>query len=314
MKRVVVNADDLGICEATNEAVAQAYRHGIVTSASLMANGPALEHAVREVVRPNPGLGVGLHLCLTGGPCVAAADRIPLLVDRDGRFRRGFASLCLLVALRRHSALEQIEIELEAQFARIREMGVEIDHVDGHRHFHMIPAIFAVVARLARRHGCPAIRVSHEPLLHPRYIFQVSRWPTWIRNLPKKLLLSYFARQNVPHVHGLVHPERVFGIMDSGRMDRTTFRRVLPSAGRELTEIIVHPGSCDPLIDRSIETEDVSFLASPDRNTELLTLQSDDVRRLVELNHVSLLSFGQVHSRSCTENVLCSPVSEPCSG
>ena len=43
MKQLIINGDDLGVCEATNLAIAEAFTNGILTSASLMANGPAFE-------------------------------------------------------------------------------------------------------------------------------------------------------------------------------------------------------------------------------------------------------------------------------
>ncbi|MFH1919983.1 MAG: ChbG/HpnK family deacetylase [Planctomycetota bacterium] len=58
MKQIIISADDLGICESTNHAIEEAFRRGILTSTSLMASGPAFEHAVEQVVRPNPKLAV----------------------------------------------------------------------------------------------------------------------------------------------------------------------------------------------------------------------------------------------------------------
>jgi predicted glycoside hydrolase/deacetylase ChbG (UPF0249 family) len=61
---LIVNADDFGISEAVNRGVVEAHERGIVTSASLMAAGPAFDHAV-ELARRCPRLAVGVHLTLT---------------------------------------------------------------------------------------------------------------------------------------------------------------------------------------------------------------------------------------------------------
>ena len=46
MKRLIVNADDLGADEGRNEGIFEAMRAGVVTSASILPNGPALGHAL----------------------------------------------------------------------------------------------------------------------------------------------------------------------------------------------------------------------------------------------------------------------------
>src|SRR5450631_824067 len=67
---LIVNADDFGMTEGTNQAIVDAYQTGIVTSTSLLANGYSFDHAV-NLARQFPGLGIGVHLTLTEGPAVA---------------------------------------------------------------------------------------------------------------------------------------------------------------------------------------------------------------------------------------------------
>src|SRR4051812_40081454 len=61
MKRLVVNADDLGLSDGVNRGIFEAHERGIVTSASLMVRwGAAREGAA--YAKAHPRLGVGLHL------------------------------------------------------------------------------------------------------------------------------------------------------------------------------------------------------------------------------------------------------------
>ena len=69
-KRLVINADDFGLCDGVNRAVAQAHTDGVLTSTTLMANMPAAEEAVK-IAKEMPSLGVGIHLNLTEGPPVS---------------------------------------------------------------------------------------------------------------------------------------------------------------------------------------------------------------------------------------------------
>ena len=57
-KFVIVTADDFGLHEAVNEAVAQACQSGVLTAASLMVAAPAADDAVRRA-RQLPNLRVG---------------------------------------------------------------------------------------------------------------------------------------------------------------------------------------------------------------------------------------------------------------
>jgi len=83
-KRIVINADDFGLCSGVNRAVAQAHTDGVLTSATIMANMPAAAEAV-EIARKLPGLGIGVHLNLTEGwPLSQAADIRPIL-NADGK-------------------------------------------------------------------------------------------------------------------------------------------------------------------------------------------------------------------------------------
>jgi len=281
MKRLIINADDLGICRSTNRAIAEAFRHGVLTSTSLMANGPAFEDALEHVVRPNPELGVGLHVCLTNARSLLPRKEIPLLVDDRGRFRHGFLSLYQLTLTRPKAAAEQIGRELSAQFERLMAAGVSIDHVDGHRHVHMIPAVFRTVTRLARRYRRPGIRISHEPYPRLQRLLQPSRLPLLLTNLPKKLVLSTLAAWSCRHADGLQAPDRVFGILDSGRMDFTALQAAIASASDGLTEIITHPGGQYPDLDPAADPMESRFLGSPWRHAEFQALVDQRVRNQI---------------------------------
>ena len=53
MKELILNADDFGLTRGVNEGIIRAYSDGVLTSATLMANGAAFDHAVDcAVVEP----------------------------------------------------------------------------------------------------------------------------------------------------------------------------------------------------------------------------------------------------------------------
>ena len=85
MRGLIVTADDFGLHERVNEAVARAHREGVLDCASLMVGAPAAYDAVK-IARELPSLRVGLHLVLTDGIASLPHWSIPDLVDRRGRF------------------------------------------------------------------------------------------------------------------------------------------------------------------------------------------------------------------------------------
>src|SRR5258707_9725647 len=132
MKRLIVNADDFGFTRGVNAGIVRAFKSGIVTSTTIMANGEAFEDAV-SLAHANPGLGVGCHLAVVGGRPVAAPSEIPSLVDRNGVLPATLTRLVIKIA-RGYASGEDIAREFRAQVRRVVDSGIEITHVDSHKH------------------------------------------------------------------------------------------------------------------------------------------------------------------------------------
>src|ERR1700747_656451 len=94
MRSLIVNADDLGWTAGVNRGIAEAHRNGLVTSASLLANGSAFEDGVKTA-RELPALGVGVHLNLSDGSPTSAPDQVKSLLNEKGQFAGGPESLFL---------------------------------------------------------------------------------------------------------------------------------------------------------------------------------------------------------------------------
>src|SRR5262245_28641730 len=142
-RRLVVNADDLGLTVAVNDGIFDAHDHGILTSASLFANAPATVDAIARV-DSRPSLGIGVHLTLVDGTPTLPLERVPTLIAHDGRFHsswKPFIVACLVGRV----ALDEVERELTAQIARIRDEGLSLTHLDAHKHVHAFPPIFEIV-------------------------------------------------------------------------------------------------------------------------------------------------------------------------
>ncbi|HUQ51871.1 MAG TPA: ChbG/HpnK family deacetylase [Gammaproteobacteria bacterium] len=275
--RLIVNADDFGIAEAVNRGIAAAFDRGIVTSTSIMATGPAFEHAV-ELARSRPGLAVGIHLVLTEHRPLIGAAAAASLVEPDGRFPQHVAPL-LRKQLRGRIRLAEVRLELEAQLERVRKAGVVLSHIDGHQHVHVLPGIAGVVAELADRHGLAAVRYPAE-----RVRGYMLRSLKHARRVAEQAALRLFCESS-PLKH-LRRSDDFVGFYFGGRLDEANLATVLAGlpAGRTV-ELMCHPG------DEDMQGADEWVYAwSAERDA----LTSPRIRDLVAARGLELISYRDV--------------------
>jgi hopanoid biosynthesis associated protein HpnK len=221
-----VNADDLGLHPGINAGIVQAHRDGIVTSASLSSNGAAFEDAV-ALARSIPSLEIGVHLTLVGEASLLPADSLPTLAP-SGRLPRYFTELFHRLLLGQVRT-EEVERELSAQVAHVKEAGLEVSHLDSHQHVHLHPALLPIVIGVARRFGVRAVRAA------PRVI------P--VRGL-RPALLALVARSSARRVRreGLGTADVLLGAAETGRLDEPRLLKLLAQLPRGTSEMLCHPG------------------------------------------------------------------------
>jgi len=276
--RLVVNADDFGLSPAISRGILRAHRDGIVTSTSLLGNVADLE-GTRALLAQAPSLGVGVHLALTGGAPVAPPDRIPSLLAPDGRFHTRGRDLIAAWARGRVSS-EEIERELEAQVARIREAGLAIDHLDTHHHLGFLPAIGRAVERVARRHGVEGIRSAVErPTL---------AWVTEPRRGLEAGVLTGLAWLTRQQLGARRHGPQSWGYVEAGHLDEIRILEIIGRLGPGPHELICHPGE---------EDAEGAAVEEPDRyqrTAELASLTSEKVRRALGRRSIRLCRWGDL--------------------
>ncbi len=240
-RRLIVNADDFGLSPSVNEAVAQAHRDGILTSASLMVNADAGAAAIK-VARENPRLGVGLHLVLVFGRAARPAAEIPGLADVHGEFSDRPVATGLRYFLRR-DLREQLRREIVAQFERFQATGLAMDHVNGHLNFHLHPTVFRLTLDVAAAHGCPRLRLTRDRLCLNAAIAD-GAWAYRLSHAAIFTLLSAWCRPQLAR-RSFRHPRSVFGLLQNGRVDEAYVLRLLPRLPAGDSELYSHPSLTD---------------------------------------------------------------------
>ncbi len=288
MKNLIVNADDLGWTEGVNRGIVDAHRRGLVTSTSLLANGQAFETAL-AVRRNHPELGIGVHLNLSDGAPSADAKEVRGLLNAAGQLDGGPESLLLRIAARKLS-LEEVQREWDAQIMKIKVSGISPTHVDGHKHVHMLPGLFELALRLARKHGIGAIRIAHEASPLRSALSSGSEQPAKVllrqgvqaRGLK---LLARDAREMAERA-GIAVADYFCGIAQTGVMTRAGVEGLLEALPDGTTEFMCHPGYADEELRKSRTRLQES------RQQELEILTDTEIRKLVATRGIRLINYA----------------------
>ena len=122
---LILTADLLGMCHATNVGVYESIRSGLATGAGLMVPGPW----ARDAASHYRGEAVGVHLTLNAElDCYRwrAITQAPSLHDGDGGFPRTVEDLW------DHADLDETRRECRAQLERAVLWGFDISHLSSH--------------------------------------------------------------------------------------------------------------------------------------------------------------------------------------
>jgi hopanoid biosynthesis associated protein HpnK len=234
---VVFNADDFGRSSEVNRAVLLAHREGVLSSASLMVTGDATEEAV-ELARATPTLAVGLHLALSDGRPASPPDEISHLLGSRDRFPTNPARVWIRYIFSATARREMVR-ELGAQFERFAATGLPLDHVNGHQHIQMQPAVFRALLPLARQYGAGGVRLPRDDFglaMHydRRGALGKAVWATVFGILCRRYSGALTAPKQRSGQAAATHrpavTNRVYGLVQSGRMDEAYVLQVLALA------------------------------------------------------------------------------------
>ena len=286
MKRLIVNADDLGADEARNAGIFDGIAAGIITSCSLLPNGPALEDAIEKIrVRNLKNISFGIHLNLSEGKPLSSGLRH--LTGPDGSFL-GKASAQRLLAHCGNAELEgEIRREFIAQILRLQNAGIPIDHLDGHQHVHILPAVATLTAEVAKANAIPWVRVPEEPycsasfgLISPS-LEDEARFFSRHAEASRPLFIA----------SGIYGTDHFRGLYLKGHLPALNWMEFLESIPQGLTELMVHTGyAANPAASNPF-----SGFSTMEREKELESLIDGRFGAALQKNGVELVPFPGEH-------------------
>jgi len=282
VRRLIVNADDFGLTLGVNRAIAEAHQHGIVTSATLMANALAFDDAVL-LAKSSTRWSIGCHAVLVDGEPLIDPGRLSSLVSRNSRrFRDGFSGFALR-ALSGWLDPDQVEAEATAQIRKLQSHNIEVSHFDSHKHTHMFPAALAGMLRAARTCGVGAVRNPFEVVAANFVRAQEGLWKRYAQVRTLRGLAGHF-RKAVAKA-GLRTPDGTLGIVATGSLDAQLFRAIAEHMPEGTWEFVCHPGYLDDDL-RSISTR-----LRESRVRELAVLTAPESREALASRGVELICY-----------------------
>ncbi|HSD95434.1 MAG TPA: ChbG/HpnK family deacetylase [Syntrophales bacterium] len=283
MKRLIINADDLGADEARNEGIFEAIREGLVTSASILPNGPALEHALGTIRSGGfEQVSFGVHLNLSEGRPLARD--LSRLTGPDGNFLGKAEAHRLLMKAGDAPLQGDIARESALQIERLLDASIGITHIDGHQHIHVFPAALRNVADAAKGRGIRRMRIPDETVapgcddVRPDLLQEARRFAA----------LGKAARKALAGT-GIVSSDHFRGLALKGRLDLEGLLKLIETLPEGTTELMVHPG-------RVPAKDAFSAFSSRERERELGALLDPRFRLALDRAGVVLISFGEIDS------------------
>jgi len=277
----IVNADDFGLTSEVNEGIIQAFLRGIVTSASLIPSGTAFPQAV-QFIKDNPGIDVGIHLTLIAEKSLLNPREIPTLVDNQGCFRKT-AYMFILDYMRKHVSMNEVEMELDAQFERVIQHGISISHIDSHQHIHMLPKVLEITIRLAEKYGIRHIRCPKEKIRFES-IYSFRKYPRLMQQIALNLFCLYSRKRIKSYSIGGFH-----GFFYGGGMGKPALMKILSIQEDKISEIMVHPALIKK--ESSMET---NYKWNYKWQEEYEGLIDPDVLNLVKEKKIILSTFSDI--------------------
>ena len=283
MRRLIVNADDFGLTLGVNRAIVEAHTNGIVTSSTLMANGAAFHDAAR-LAKSMPKLSVGCHVVLIDGQPVLNPSQIQSITS-EARFRDGLKTFAVRAVGGRINA-DEVTVETEAQIRKIQAAGIEVSHLDTHKHTHLFPSILAPVLRAAKKCGVGALRNPFGPRFPLRPGRLLARPSLWTRFAEVQILRRFAGKfRSAVEREGFATPDGTLGIEVTGALDEELFHAIAQSIPQGTWEFVCHPGYNDA----DLRTAKTRLRES--RETELSVLTLASARDWLAKAGIQLISY-----------------------
>lgn len=211
--KYIINADDYGLHESCSKAIAKAFEAGLITDTTACGNGDYIEEAIRLAIEKGFVDHIGIHFNVTTGtPLTEEIRSSRTFCNKQGKFLKPSSRYFIM----NKKDKKLLYNELMAQYKRLKDLGIDVNHADSHHHIHTSPA-----------HMSTFIKVFHDCKIKKIRIIRT------VGNMkPLKKAVSRFinAKRFRKHFTVTEHFGDVLGVT-----------KYLDTSDKGIAEIMVHP-------------------------------------------------------------------------
>lgn len=277
MQKIIVTADDYGMCDIVDKAIDTGIENGIITTTNVMLNMESLNNAATLRQR-YPHISVGVHLNVTTGKPISKPEEIPTLIDGKGFFWP--IDIFKKKYTRKEIDPADLEKELEMQCFLFEQTCGKADYWNTHENSSLHLKAFKVFEKVAKRHGIKATR-TFQRVYFDKFNLGFKRelreflvknffnlWFKKIRktfSMPAARIVSF---DKISKTEGNV-------LLDAIKKDR-----------RDLIEVVVHP---------ALEADSPYFgNISTERVKEYQFVSSKEIKEKYLANGIEFVSFEEI--------------------
>jgi chitin disaccharide deacetylase len=240
-----------------------------------MTNGSALQDGIK-LLKKYPGIGSGVHLCLAGERPVLPKEKIPSIAGSEGFLCKDYRDF-IFRAFKKRIDFFEVESELEAQIKIAFDAFRTPTHLDSHQYLHLLPSVFRIVVKLAKKYRIKWIRhpfqnESIKPLSFSSYIKKIG------------LVVTSDYQRSVLKKNHIFYPDYSYGIMKSGHLRESDLIRLLRNLPLGVNDIVCHPG---------LNPENDKYKSWHYRwEEEKDALKSESVRCLIKELNIKIINYA----------------------
>lgn len=262
-KRLIINSDDYGRSPDISRGIREAHLRGVVTSTTCMMNIPTTAEDIAIALRETPRLGLGVHLVLTMGKPISAAETVSSATDEKGNFLKYNPFVENLPRLNINEVKAEWRVQIEAF---IKAVGRKPTHIDSHHHSSFFTAsLFRGMLELAKEYDC-AIRFP------------------FTNNVSGELQETFKEAAGLMKEFNPRRPDVFIVDFYDEQATQQELLRIINNVEAGSTEIMCHPGYVDEAF-----AKESSY--NIQREAELAVLTDPFIKQTIQANGIELITF-----------------------
>ena len=147
--KLILTCDDYGMHKLINLGALKAFKNGVLSGVSFVANGDAFENGV-DLLNEMKNVDVGLHFNIIEGKPVAEKSQVYSLMNDKGLFYDSYSKFAYKFATG-YIKIEHIKNELISQINKLNKNNIKINYFDSHRHLHLLPPITKAIIPILKK-------------------------------------------------------------------------------------------------------------------------------------------------------------------